>query len=63
MVLGLAAGGDELSCKAVHLSKASPIIRDGKKKVNQIIKDKRKVGKDESSENWPTEDKITIERN
>lgn len=62
-MLGLAAGGDELSCEAVPLSKASPRIGDGKKKVNQIIKDKRKMGKDESSESWPTEDKITIERN
>lgn len=45
-MLGLAAGGDELSCKAVPLSKASPRIGDGKKKVNQIIKDEK------SGERW-----------
>lgn len=48
----------------VKLSEQSqPKNRRWKKKVNQIIKDKRKMGKDESSESWPTEDKITIERN
>lgn len=61
-MLGLAAV-DELSSKVGPLSKTSPITGDGRKKVNQIIKDKRKIGKGESSENWPTEDKIMIGRN